>query len=323
MINGTNGAHPDKMEEVAGGAGEPQEQDTITAMVRRMVAQSGALLRQQLEHKVKQEPMLYDQARVDQIIGQFGAASEDVQAIIADRVRSRLISHIHQEVLRLLEDALSDSEESLEDPIWNHRVEQAPPTITRQPPRQSEGQRPTVEEEDTRGGPQTGGEEFPGGEGTTGVPPAQHPPEPAALATAEEQDEVTEVSQTALSSESTEQGLDLTSDSQGLPGDPPQGLLGELYEGTVMLRVDATDSVRQVIQFVDALRRKSDFRLLQLVGNHDQGVGVWLGLRAPVLLKEILLQMEGVAEVDASGWLEQHGHEPQLKVRLAGALLPK
>ncbi len=318
MINEINGHDREKNKEVVGAAAETSmEQDEITATVRRMVTQCGALLRVQLAHRARQEPLTYDQARIDRVIREFEASAEDIQVTIANRVRSRLTSHLQLEIMRVLKDALGDAVESIEDPIWNHGVESVPPAIEGEPPRRSEEQRPAVKE-DTPDGQRMGMAEFYGVGEATWVPPKQRTPERPTLAVAQAQDVVPEVSrlahQVAPPSEPEEQGL---------PEKPPQESPGEVYEGTVKLRVEATDSVRQVIQFVDALRRRSDFRLLQLVGSYNEGVSIWLVLRVPLPLKEALLQMEGVSQVDASRWLEREGSEPLLNVRLAEALSPK
>ncbi len=92
--------------------------DTFTAMVGQMVVQCKALLRQQLEHKATKQPLLYDQERIEGIMAQFEAGSADIQDAITARVMSRLTHHVQQEVMRVLQDALSDAAQSLEDPLW-------------------------------------------------------------------------------------------------------------------------------------------------------------------------------------------------------------
>ena len=92
--------------------------DTLTAMVGQMVVQCKALLRQQLEHKATKQPELYDQERIGRIMAEFEAGSADIQDAIAARVLSRLTHHVQQEVMRVLQDALADAAQSLEDPLW-------------------------------------------------------------------------------------------------------------------------------------------------------------------------------------------------------------
>ena len=85
---------------------------------KAMVVQCKALLRQQLEHKATQQPLLYDQERIGRIIAEFEAGSADIQDAIAARVMSRLTHHVQQEGMRVLQDALADAAQSLEDPLW-------------------------------------------------------------------------------------------------------------------------------------------------------------------------------------------------------------
>ncbi len=97
----------------------------------------------------------------------------------------------------------------------------------------------------------------------------------------------------------------------------PPTSAAEVYEGTVKLRVNATDAHRQVIQFVEELRQNSAFRLLKLVGGYEVGVDIWLGLRAPLSVKEVLLGMKGVSEVEPADQLDQNLSTPLIHVRLA------
>ena len=95
--------------------------DTFTAMVGQMVVQCKALLRQQLEHKATKQPLLYDQERIGRIMGEFEAGSADIQDAIAARVMSRLTHHVQQEVMRVLQDALSDAAQSWGTAGWIQR----------------------------------------------------------------------------------------------------------------------------------------------------------------------------------------------------------
>lgn len=88
----------------------------------------------------------------------------------------------------------------------------------------------------------------------------------------------------------------------------------EIYSGTVRLRVDAIESLPVVTRFVQALRQQVYFRLVQLVGNYKGTMTVSLVLREPMALKQVLLEMDGVAQVDAA-----EGEDDMLNVRLAAA----
>ncbi len=92
----------------------------------------------------------------------------------------------------------------------------------------------------------------------------------------------------------------------------------EVFKGTVRLNVEANGGIRQVVQFVDDLCQRPEFRLLRLVGNHHRaGVDIWLGLREPVCLKRMLMQMKGVEQVVSPLGTGPNGHERFLNVWLA------
>lgn len=89
-----------------------------------------------------------------------------------------------------------------------------------------------------------------------------------------------------------------------------------VYEGTVRLNVEPDGGLKQVAQFVDDLRRKPEFRLLQMVGARHAGVLIWLGLREPVDLAEALLGMDGVSHVRCVEEPSRSAPEPLLEIRL-------
>ena len=277
--------------------------DTFTTMVAQMVGQCGALLRQQLEHKAKRQPLLYDQQRIERIMREFQAGAEDIQDAIAARVMSRLTHHVQQEVLRVLEDALSDAAYSLEDPLWNQDNAWRHAGWVQKPDRDASSisQPRHVGEE-----PEPAAQEHHQEELEVVASAAQPMPEPPILPRKDEAQAQEVVAQVPMRPE----GLT----RKEAPAPAPTS---EIYEGTVKLRVDATDSFRQVIQFVEALRQKSDFRLLKLVGGFEDGVDIWIGLRAPLALKQVLLGMEGVSAVDIPDWLDQDASEPLISITLA------
>ena len=94
-----------------------------------------------------------------------------------------------------------------------------------------------------------------------------------------------------------------------------------VYEGTVQLQVELSESVRQVVQFMGALRRNAEFRLLQVAANYRE-FEISLQLRSPVRMKEILLQMDGVSQVDPVRRLEQDSDGAWFKVQLARSQPP-
>ena len=268
--------------------------DTLTAMVGQMVVQCKALLRQQLEHKATKQPLLYDQERIGRIMAEFEAGSADIQDAIAARVMSRLTHHVQQEVMRVLQDALSDAAQSPEDPLW--------------------------EQSNTWGNEDKTVAEEPAEE------PARPEPEPVVQPEPFVRDEPEAVAAAEPVSilESRVEEIASSVDEAGPDEDAPRsGGIGEVYEGTVKLRVDATDSFRQVIQFVEALRQKAGFRLLKLVGGFEDGVDIWVGLKAPIAINEVLMTMPGVAQVTPANWLEQDASEPLINIRLANDPVPQ
>ena len=71
----------------------------------------------------------------------------------------------------------------------------------------------------------------------------------------------------------------------------------DLYEGTVRVKVEAEGDIQHVVHFVQELRQKSQIRLLRLVSNSQKNVDILLRLREPVKLKDLLFEIDGVAEV--------------------------
>ena len=88
------------------------------------------------------------------------------------------------------------------------------------------------------------------------------------------------------------------------------------------LCVKACGSLQQVARFLSALRGKRDFRLLKLMGRHEDGIEIWLKLRALVHVKEVLLQMEGISQVDGPQSLGPGAHESVFDVRLGDGPSP-
>ena len=92
----------------------------------------------------------------------------------------------------------------------------------------------------------------------------------------------------------------------------------EIFQGVVRLTVNANGRTQPMLHFVDELGRKPQFRLLRLVGNYrDKGMDIWLGLREPLYLKELLLETEGVSQVSPVSPQGPDGEEAVLSVVLA------
>ena len=115
---------------------------------------------------------------------------------------------------------------------------------------------------------------------------------------------------------------------QPLPPEPPEPWLvhpdvepidEDAYEGTVRLAVKPTGSIRQMIHFVDELRKSQEFHLLRLVADQNrEGMDIWLRLRGPMPLKRSLLAMEGVFLVETPVNAQTDSEEQLLHVSLGG-----
>ena len=66
-------------------------------------------------------------------------------------------------------------------------------------------------------------------------------------------------------------------------------------EGTVYITVGEQSCARRVLDFVQELCNRPQLRLTRLVGSYQEGVELWLRLREPLCVEEVLLQVEGVA----------------------------
>ena len=93
----------------------------------------------------------------------------------------------------------------------------------------------------------------------------------------------------------------------------------DAYEGTVRLAVKPTGSIRQMIHFVDELRKSQEFHLLRLVADQNrEGMDIWLRLRGPMPLKRSLLAMEGVSTVEIPAEAGPDTEEQLIRVSLGG-----
>lgn len=285
-----------------------EEHDSIGPMVRRMVGQCGALIAQHLERRTRQDPLTYSEARVDQAMRSFENARSDIEGAIIARVKARTLAFVQQEIVRVLDDAVKEGTEYIQDPISGRRPERLWSSLREEPlaPVLPLGER--------------------GGSGLDARAPKReiskdpesldgNAPRRRAPATAQKSVAVAQPAQQDLPKTVLAVAVPVPSASQASGAQAPSVSL--VYEGTVRLYVEAAGGARQVLPFVDALRRRPEFRLLQLVGDYKDGVGIWLGLRAPLSLPEVLRGMEGVSQVMPLGPSE--GEEPLITVQLAGA----
>jgi hypothetical protein len=81
-----------------------------------------------------------------------------------------------------------------------------------------------------------------------------------------------------------------------------------------------------MVQFVAELRGRPDLRLFKLMATTDkQETDISVGLREPLHMKELLLQMDAVSRVDAPSTRFLEGDEPLIHVQLesSGAKVPR
>ena len=69
------------------------------------------------------------------------------------------------------------------------------------------------------------------------------------------------------------------------------------YEGNVQLTVGADVSMGLVVNFLQQLRERPEFRILRMANNREGGTDVWLALRQPVPILRVLGEMDGVTQV--------------------------
>lgn len=87
-----------------------------------------------------------------------------------------------------------------------------------------------------------------------------------------------------------------TLDSDSSAGQADRHGIDEIYQGTVRLNVKAK-GMGTVVHFTQALDDRPEFRILRLANNDVGGVEIVVGLRQPVPLRQMLLEMNGVADV--------------------------
>jgi len=90
------------------------------------------------------------------------------------------------------------------------------------------------------------------------------------------------------------------------------------YEGTIRLVVETDGAVKEMVRFVDALRKNPQIHLLRVVSNAQRnGMDVLIRLRSPNPLQTTLLSAAGVNRVEAAEPFESDPETPVIKVWLA------
>jgi hypothetical protein len=86
----------------------------------------------------------------------------------------------------------------------------------------------------------------------------------------------------------------------GLPTPPPDkpGTVGDSIEGVVRVLLSGAAGMQQQMGFLNLLRQRPELRVLRLVGERQDRPEVWLELQAPVPLRELLTDIDGVESVE-------------------------
>lgn len=301
---------------VRGSKGEPWGVEDIGPTVDRIVTQCRALLRQQLERKARQQSFVYDKALIERHLHDFDTASADVKSAIADRVKARIVLFIQEEIRRVLNDAVEDISNSAESPLLTETVGKT----------QVDERERTYPIEDGGNHVKSPNQATPSSKNGTSHLSQQTPSVVSSLPPLEEAHRQRAPDQEPRSGEIPQnlagESADRPADSAHPSKEFPQGSTDEVYEGTVKLQIEPNIAFQQVTQFVDALRRRTDLRVLQLVGSHKNGLRIWLGLRTPLRLREALLQIDGVSQVGADSRFESNGDGSVLNVRFASGPPP-
>ena len=95
-----------------------------------------------------------------------------------------------------------------------------------------------------------------------------------------------------------------------------------IFQGTVRLHVEGTDSVPMVISFLNTLSQKPCVRFLEIAGHAAEGVNIQLELRKPMHFISALREIEGVSKVQTSRDEEEHDDVLQVYVQLAAFAPP-
>ncbi len=64
-----------------------------------------------------------------------------------------------------------------------------------------------------------------------------------------------------------------------------------------------------IVNFVQQLRERQEFRLLRMENSRDGSTNIWLALREPVLLRDMLFEIDGVADISLTEGSGQPGSD--------------
>ena len=270
--------------------GMPQVQDNINYSIQRLVIQCGALLRQQLERKARNGSSVCTEADVDRIMFEFQATSEQIEATIADEVTAFALERMG----RVFYNALSDGVDALESlmpdggvgapHLGQNSATLAPgPTPVADPAPSQSLSRSTVAPK-------------------AAPPPQSAPPGPGGTV------ELGAAKDVGGRKEQRSGG-----DASAAPVQAPPS---ETYQGTVSLNIESGGNAGGVVNFINALRQTRGVLLTQLIGDSRSGSSILLRLPAPMPLRDLLLEMEGVSRVETRASAGGKSDGPALTVQL-------
>ena len=71
----------------------------------------------------------------------------------------------------------------------------------------------------------------------------------------------------------------------------------EHYEGRVVLNVQYEGNISLLLEYIQTIRDSPHFHFFRFLTDPGRGVYIWLGLREPLPLPQLLMEMGNVAEV--------------------------
>ena len=290
MVN-ANTAYFDQILQEILGATTDNHQSAIsdrinTYSIERMVSQCYALLRQELERKVKLEPDRYSKERVESILGEFKTVIPDIQQVIATRVLDGISELMRQEIQHVLKDALNDLGDAVVAPVSKEEKTRVHPATTTGVPAEAAEARPVSHDSSNKGSDPTEGSEEPL---ELGGFPWEQPVH-----------ELSGVESNPTVDELERQPPGTLADTNGSVQQSREEADDEIYQGDVKVSVDTLGSPQQITRFLNQLGSSDQLRVLRMVGSY-QSATIWLSLHQPLHLKEFISQMKSVSEVRVRG----------------------
>ena len=278
MTTELGGSTPVAQELLAPELGSSQVRDNINYAVQRLIIQCGALLRQQIERAGHAGNQAVNEADVDQIMFRFQAASTQLESMISNDVTAFALERIGQ----VLEHALSDGKDALNEQALRSRQRDAPP----RPSAPAVAAQP---HEDV---------------------PAIAPPRPGAPATAA----TSEVDRGHHDDGAAPEHQH--SDQRAV--EPSVETDGEILQGAVGLTIDSAGNSREIVDFINELRQEHGVLLTRLTGGSNGTSRLMLRLPTPIAFRDALRRMRGVSDVFDSRDSDLAGGRPTFTVQLFG-----